>query len=200
MREMNLINALSTVFSKNDALLLAKLFQDNLEKDIIHYGEIDIEESQKDNLILLSFEERILIPLKSRSGPAWEDKLLDFENNGQYFIPPVVKAIVETMCETGKPSCDTAVKRTLLNQLGEDISGFIELLRKIMKHANNHIFETGLLEIFLKETAMNRDLHDVIDIFVICSIMSPCPQKSLMTGLSWYEINSTLYWDKAFLS
>ena len=197
---MNLIDALLNVFSKNDALLLAKILEDNLEKETIRYEEIDIEENQKENLILLAFEERILIPLKSRSGPAWEDKLLDFGKGGQYFIPPVVKAIIETMCETGEPSCDTAIRKTLLNVYEKDISGFIALLQKIMKHADNYIFETGLLEILLKETAMNRDLHDVIDISVICGIMSPCPQKSLMTGLSWYEINSTLYWDKAFLS
>jgi hypothetical protein len=64
----------------------------------------------------------------------------------------------------------------------------------------NIFFETGLLKIFFKGTAVDADLHDIIDIFVICGIMSPCPQKSLLTGLSWYEINPTLYWDKTFLS
>jgi len=78
--------------------------------------------------------------------------------------------------------------------------GFIQLLQKIVKHVHNYIFETGLLKIFFKETAVDGDLHDIIDIFVIFGIMSPCPRKSLMTGLSWYEINPTLYWDKTFLS
>ena len=81
-----------------------------------------------------------------------------------------------------------------------DIIHFIKLLQTVMKHANNYIFETGLLDIFFKKTAIEGDLHDVVDILVICGIMSPCPQKSLLTGLSWYEINPSLYWDKAFLS
>ena len=84
--------------------------------------------------------------------------------------------------------------------LQEDISGFINLLQPLMKHVDNYIFETGLLEIFFRETTMDCDLHDIVDVFVICGIISPCPQKSLMTGLSWYKINSTLYWDKTFLS
>jgi hypothetical protein len=104
------------------------------------------------------------------------------------------------MRETGEISCDTAVRKVLLNVIEKDISGFIELLQTIMKHANNYIFETGLLDIFFKEAAIDCDLHDVVDVFVICGIMSPCPQKSLMTGLSWYEINPTLYWDNTFLS
>lgn len=200
MRENNLLKALLTVFSESDAFLLAKLLHANLDRETIRYEEIDIGENQKKDLILLAFEERILIPVKSRSGPAWEDKLLDFEKEGRYFIPPVVKAIVDTMRETGEASCDTAVRKTLLNVAAKDISRLIKLLQAIMKHADNYIFETGLLEIFFRESGIDCDLHDVVDIFVICGIISPCPQKSLITGLAWYEINATLYWDKAFLS
>jgi hypothetical protein len=197
-RESNLLNALLNLFSKSDALLLAAFLNNNLNKETIRYKEIDIIESQKNDLILLAFEERILIPVKSRSGPAWEDKMLDFGNEGCFFIPPVVKAIVNTVYDTGRPSCDTAVRKILADVIQKDIGGFIKLLQTIMKHADNFFFETGLLEIFFKASAVDSDLHDIIDIFVICGIMSPCPQRSLLTGLSWYEINSTLYWDKAF--
>jgi hypothetical protein len=199
MKENNLFNALLNFFSKSDAFLLTELLKDNLCKETIRYQEIDIVESQKKDLILLAFEERILIPVKSRSGPAWEDKILDFRNEGPYFIPPVVKAIVNTIRDTGKPSCDTAVRKTLASVIQEDINGFIKLLQTIMKHADNYTFEAGLLEIFFREVAIDSDLHDILDIFVIFGILSPCPQRSLMTGLSWYEINSTLYWDKTFL-
>ena len=199
MREKNLFNSLLNFFSKSDAFLLAELLKGNLFKDTIRYDEINIKESQKKDLILLAFEERILIPIKSRSGPAWEDKILDFRNDGHYFIPPVVKAIINTICDTGKPCCDNALRKTLGGVIHEDVNDFIKLLQKIMRHADNYIFETGLLDIFFKELTVDSDLHDIIDIFVIYGIMSPCPQRSLMTGLSWYEINGTLYWDKAFL-
>jgi hypothetical protein len=199
MRKSNLLNALLNLFSKSDAFLLAEFLNNNLYKETIRYKDIDIVESQKNDLILLAFEERILIPIKSRSGPAWEDKMLDFRNEGHYFIPPVVKAIVNTICDTGEPSCDTAVRKILADVIQKDIDGIIKLLQTTMKHADNYSFETGLLEIFFKASAVDNDLHDIIDIFVIYGIMSPCPQKSLLTGLSWYEINSTLYWDEAFL-
>ncbi len=199
MRKNNLLNVLLSFFSKSDAFLLAELLNDNLYKETIRYQEIDIKESQKKDLMLLAFEERILIPVKSRSGPSWEDKILDFRDEGRYFIPPVVKSVVNTICDNGKPSCDTAVRKTLREVAQKDIDGSVKLLQTIMKHADNYVFETGLLEIFFKEAAIDGDLHDIIDIFVIFGIMSPCPHKSLMTGLSWYEINPTLYWDKTFL-
>jgi hypothetical protein len=199
MKKSNLFNALLNFFSESDAFLLEELLKDNLHKETIRYDEIDIKESQKKDVILLAFEERILIPVKSRSGPAWEDRILDFRNEGRYFIPPVVKEIVNTIRDTGRPSCDTAVRKTLATVIQEDIDGFINLLQITMKHAGNYTFEAGLLDIFFREVSLDSDLHDIIDIFAIYGIMSPCPQKSLMTGLSWYEINSTLYWDKSFL-
>ena len=199
MRKKNLFKALLDVYDQSDAFLLAELLEKNLHKETIRFDEIEIKESQKKDLVLLAFEERILIPVKSRSGPAWEDKILDFRNEGRYFIPPVVKAIVNTIRDTGRPSCDTAVRKILANVIQEDIDGLIKLLQTTMKHAGNYTFEAGLLDIFFREAALDSDLHDIIDIFVIYGIMSPCPQRSLMTGLSWYEINSTLYWDKTFL-
>jgi hypothetical protein len=199
MSKDSLLNTLLKFFPRSDAFLLAALLNNALDKDTIRYKEIDIMERQKKDLILLAFEERILIPVKSRSGPAWEDKILDFRDEGLYFIPPVVKAMVNTIYDSGKPACDTAVRKTLANVIREDSDDFIGLLQATMKHANNHFFEAGLLEIFFKASAMDSDLHDIIDMFVIFGMMSPCPRKSLMTGLSWYEINSTLYWDKEFL-
>ncbi|MGD9382861.1 MAG: hypothetical protein PVH55_02315 [Desulfobacterales bacterium] len=200
MRETNLFNSFLNFFPESDAFLLTELIEDNPCKETIRYEEIGIPESQKKDLILLAFEERILIPVTSRSGPAWEDRLLDFSKKSTYVIPPIVKAILDTMRKTGEPSCDTAVRKTLTRVVHEDISGFITILQTLMRHADNCVFETGLLEIFFKETNMDYDLHDIVDIFVICGIISPCPRKSLMTGLSWYEINPTLYWDKTFLS
>jgi hypothetical protein len=199
IRKKNLFKALLNFFSKSDAFLLAELLEKNLHKETIRFDEIRIKESQKKDLILLAFEERILIPVKSRSGPAWEDKLLDFRNDGHFFIPPVVKAMVNTIYDTGKPCCHDALRKTLGDVIHEDVGDLIKLLQTTMKHADNYMFETGLLDIFFKELTVDSDLHDVIDIFVIYGIISPCPQKSLMTGLSWYEINTTLYWDRPFL-
>lgn len=196
----NLFNAFVKNFSESDAALLAALLKDNLHKETIRYEEIHIDPGQKKDLMLLAFEERILIPVKSRSGPAWEDKILDFGKKGCFLIPPVVKAVLNTMAETGEPACDTAVRRTLADVIPEDMDGFIQVLQTIMKHADNYMFETGLLEIFFREVSMDCDLHDFIDVCVIFGIMSPCPRKSLITGLSWYEINPTLYWDETFLS
>ena len=199
MRKKNLFKALLDVYDQSDAFLLSEFLKENLHKETIRFDEIEIKESQKKDLVLLAFEERILIPVKSRSGPAWEDKLLDFRNDGHYFIPPVVKAIVNTIYNSGKPCCDDALRKTLGNVIPENVGGSIKLLQTIMKHADNYIFETGLLDIFFKASVVNSDLHGIIDIFVIYGIMSPCPQRSLITGLSWYEINSTLYWDKTFI-
>ena len=53
MKGKNLLNVLSTVFSKDDAFLLAELLKDNLDKETIRHDEIDIVENLKKDLMLL---------------------------------------------------------------------------------------------------------------------------------------------------
>jgi len=53
---------------------------------------------------------------------------------------------------------------------------------------------TGLLKFYHEKYDFGLDLHHTLDLFVIGSIMSPCPQKSFITGLSWYEISPALFW------
>ena len=193
-------NVLVKNFSESDAALLASILEENLHRETIRYQEISMDGRRKRDLMLLAFEERILIPVKSRSGPAWEDRILDFDKGARFFIPPVVKAVLGTISESGNPACEAAIRRMLAEGVPEDMDGLIQVLKAIMKHANNFTFETGLLEIFFRETDMGCDLHDLVDVCVIFGIMSPCPQRSLITGLSWYEINPTLYWDKTFIA
>jgi len=73
------------------------------------------------------------------------------------------------------------------------ISDIMLLLSDIMSNSKNFIFETGLLNLYYNRLEPAADLHDILDIFVINGFMSPCPSKSLVTGLAWYEINLVLY-------
>jgi hypothetical protein len=191
--------ALSQIFLKKDALLLARILDGNLNDDTIRIGANDIAQHDMKEMLLLAFDERILIPIDSRGGPAWEDKILEFNQDALFFMLPVVKAILHTIYESGQPYSEKAVSTAISETNSEDRDEFIRMLQIIMKHATDHQFEVGLLEILSKSISANLDLHDFLDLAVACGMMSPCPRKSLLTGLSWYEINPVLYWDKDFL-
>jgi len=195
-----LAKGLSRIYSERDALLLAHILDGHLDTEAIRISASDLEKHDMQELLLLAFDERILIPIDSRGGPAWEDKVTAFNQEVRCFIPPVVKAVLHTIFETGRPCGHKAVNAAIGETSNVDNVEFTRMLRTIMEHATDHQFEVGLLRILAKPISDNLDLHDFLDLSVACGMMSPCPQKSLLTGLSWYEINPVLYWDKAFFS
>jgi len=62
-------------------------------------------------------------------------------------------------------------------------------LSTIMANSRNRLFEAGLLDLYHQQINARVCLHDILDLFVISGVMSPCPARSLNTGLSWYEIS-----------
>ena len=66
------------------------------------------------------------------------------------------------------------------------------LLKTIMKNSSRGMFEAGLPRLYHKQIGIGTDLHDILDP-LIYGLMSPCPHKSIVTGLSWYEINPVLF-------
>ncbi|OGQ89912.1 MAG: hypothetical protein A2464_13640 [Deltaproteobacteria bacterium RIFOXYC2_FULL_48_10] len=55
-------------------------------------------------------------------------------------------------------------------------------------------FEAGLLNLYYERFRFDLDLHALLDFFVIGGMMSPCPHRSLRTGLSFYEVSPVLFW------
>jgi hypothetical protein len=39
------------------------------------------------------------------------------------------------------------------------------------------------------------DLHASMDLFVLAGMMSPCTGMSVPSGLAWFEINPSLFWE-----
>jgi len=100
-KDGKLAKALSLIFSERDAFLLAGVLNGNIDTNRLPISATDLARHDIKEILLLAFDERILIPIDPRSGPAWEDKILDFNHEGRFFIPPAVKAVLDTICVTG---------------------------------------------------------------------------------------------------
>ncbi len=181
-------------FSRHDARLLFNFFTTHAGREIIADKEIGFTGAEKREFLLTAYEERILVPLKSVKGPAWEDKLVDFSDGGIYFVPSVVWPVIEILNQENRICINRIIKKTIPELSIEDITSVSQLLDTIIIHSPHFIFEVGLLKLFYDQIGFIQGLHDIIDLFVIRGMMSPCPRKSLITGLSWYEIHPVLFW------
>ncbi len=182
-------------FSETDARLLDYFFSHHASADTtLLYQEIDLSRTEKNELLLLGYQERVLIPVKTTTSPAWEDRVINFDAGGTYIISPVARQIPVVFSEKGYFCLETLLKKIVPDLVTEEAKKLYHLLNTIMTHSTGFKFETGLLKLFYDKLTLQLDLHDTIDLFVINGIMSPCPQKSLITGLSWYEISPAMFW------
>ena len=192
--------ALQAQFPEQEAGRLARLFDAGLSAETIAYEQIDLPRDQRDDTLLTAFEERAMVPIKSSSSAAWEDRLLSLAPGERYFMPGVVRILLAAARDSARLDPREAVKRVLSQQTAtlpqaagqcDRLAAFVAGLRK---HAAAYRIEVGLMKAIARECRLSLDLHDVIDILVICGILSPCTHGPVIAGLSWYEINACLYW------
>ncbi len=194
-----LYRALSGKFPDNEAKSLAVLMESALKMpETIYYQEIPIEDPLKNDTLLLAFEERILIPVRSRQSPAWDDRVHGFIEGEMFFMPRFVRALFEDARQSGVFNSETAVRRVLAHQSGEHVDDVIRFLKEMKPHVNACMAEGGLMAAVARGAGLGVAVNDIVDACVIVGIMSPCTRGSSVQGLIWYEINPCLYWDERF--
>lgn len=186
-------NALLPRFAPAEATGLAKLLMAALSANTLSYEQVDLPPAQKNDCILAAFEERMLLPLKCGRSSAWEDRILALCVGEKYFLPPVVRRLVKNAQQTAKLEPVRAVRQCLAPKAGEHAAGLVRFFQTIRYHAPACRIEVGLMSAIGRQLAIVPDLHDVIDLFVVGGIISPCIRGPMSSGLVWYEINPCLY-------
>ncbi len=195
--------ALQAYFADREAGLMARLLDAALSVDTIAYEKLDLPLENRDDTLLAAFEERALIPVRSSRSAAWEDRVLSLAPGERYFMPGVVRSLLMSARETGRLDSEGAVRRVIAQETAtlpaaaEQAEPLAALVAGLRKHAGAYRVETGLIKAVARHCGLTLDLHDVIDILVICGILSPCTHGPAIAGLSWYEINACLYWGRA---
>ncbi len=191
-RIARLNKAMSPQFPQEECQHLAKALSLACETESITYDEIDVPEGWKDDILLVAYEERLLLPMKSRRGSAWEDRVQIFSDGEVYNVPRVVRGIVSRAEATASWDTEYAVAQAL-QEAGEDrTEEIVHLLNTLMETASDCRIDVERMQ--TAALGLDIDMHDTLDRFVRCGIMSACTQGSLRTGLPEYEINRCLYW------
>jgi hypothetical protein len=180
---------LTNHFPEEDARLLVYFFQNQAEAECFSYNDLQLPQEDAQDLLMIGFDQRMILPEKTRKGPAWEDRILTFDDTAVFQIPLVVRQI--TRVAGSRESLQTNfLLASIFEELpSSDIKDMAQLLTTIMANSSNRMFEAGLLDLYHQQIDARVCLHDMLDLFVISGVMSPCPARSLNTSLSWYEIS-----------
>ena len=191
----NLETALQVVFPEEDAGCLARLLDSFKPHDTIYYESIDLPEEQKEEYILMAFEERLLMPNTSGPGGSWQDRMLAVTPGALYIMPRVIKCLVDGAAKTGRFDPAAAIRDVLAEKEDKaEVKQLIDFFFRLMPHAASHKIEAGLLGALNRGPDALPDLHNTVDLFVLVGIMSPCTRGPVNSGLAWFELNPALFW------
>ncbi|MFP4573053.1 MAG: hypothetical protein ACLFNW_08795, partial [Desulfobacterales bacterium] len=193
-----LAGALSVQLSTEDAQKMAGLINAALQSENVYTEQIPLSDEDKHDFLLMAFEERILIPVRSRQSGAWEDRVLRFAPEEMFFMPHVARLLFENASKFGYLDAETAVRQALSHQPGHHIEASVKFLKEMRPHTKSCMAEGGLMTAVAKGAKISEDVHDIVDTCVVAGIMNPCTRGSSMQGLAWYEFHPCLYWDQKF--
>ncbi len=184
---------LSRCFSEEDARLLIYFFQHHADAECFSYEDLRLPENESHDLLMLGFDQRLFLPEKTRMGPAWEDRILTFDTEAVFQVPLIVRQIARVGGSRTILQINSLLASIFKELPVSDINDITRLLTTIMANCRNRMFKAGLLDLYHQQINAWISLHDILDLFVISGVMSPCPARSLDTGLSWYEINPVCF-------
>ena len=168
---------------------MARVLAEASRRGWIAYGEIDVEEPERLDLMLLLIEERLLIPKASAKSMAWEDRLARFTPDEVYEMPHAVRSLIQIALERGVWNPREAVKR-YLNEIGESkMEAILDLLDRLMKISVDHRVDAEKLRGLAKELSLGREINRIIAELKGGGVLSPTLRDPRRLR---YELNPAL--------
>ena len=198
MEKLNLLRGvLKRRFPKEKVNALAVMLSLASEKGIISYEEVECDEETKQNLLLLAYKERLLMPVSASKMPlslAWEGRTFTAKRGEKYEMPNVIRHLISYAMETGEWNPEVAVRKYLKEISEVEMEEMVKVFKEIREEAK----ESGMMKVtpsFIKQICernkLKIDLNKLIVEFKGGGIISPCPLKFSKNEVI-YEVNPSL--------
>ena len=160
MEQLNrLREVLKRRYPGEQASILAEVLALAAEKGKISYEEIKCDEKTKRNLPLLTYKERLLLPIaraietsSASISLAWEDRTPKAEPGETYEMPNIIQHLILHAKETGEWSPETAVKN-YLKEIGEpEADKMLNIFKGIIEEVNNPTSQGTMVKIYQKQS------------------------------------------------
>ncbi len=195
-REKNLYTAISVRFRPDDAKNLASVFGYMLGHETVSYEEIPLPEEAKQETLLICYDERALLPCNIGRGAGWQARPIACAPGETYFMPRIARRLLSDAAETSRLDSLGSLNRLWKDCFPGEEESATMLFSALIGHAKQTLVEAGLIAAVARSIPFPVHLHDLIDNAGILGVISPHPRGSTITGLSWYQINPVLFWER----
>ena len=179
-------------YPEEETHYLAKLLLEVSERGRISYKEIDIPKEIKEELLLFTYIERLIVPVRTSMSSQWKDRLLTFEDEALFDMPNVIRYLIKEANEHGRWNTVYAIQE-YLKEIGEArVEDTIRLVEKLKKMAEDKKITSETINNACSELNIEFNLNKVIAELKGGGIVSPTLPEVFGTFPS-YEINCALY-------
>jgi len=128
--------ALRKRYPEEETHYLARLLLEVSERGRISYKEINMLKEIKEELLVFTYMERLIIPVKTSRSSQWKDRLLTFEDDALFEMPNVIRYLIQEANKQGRWDTTYAIQE-YLKEIGEarveDITKLVGRLKKMVK-------------------------------------------------------------------
>lgn len=188
--------ALNVFLKDNDASSLAIILHKAEKNGVILYEDIEkLIQDDVNDLLLLAFQWRLLLPVRAAKAGDWEDRMMVPGVGEQYRMPNVVQCLVKNALASGEWDPEKAIV-DVFNNIGEpDIYKMPVLFERMASEIKGHRISGNRIKSICKELGLEARVDPLVSEFKACGIISH--KLSSLTevsraGTPLYEVNPAL--------
>jgi hypothetical protein len=171
----------------------ALIINNACEKGRISFAKVEeISEGKAEEVLLLCWEWRLLVPVRSSKCGEWDDRLLMLDPGEIYELPNVVKHLVTSARRTGQWNPDLALTE-LFSDIDETLRSRIpDLLMKMNALAHFNIINAFQIRQACVKANLNQSVDTLIALLKSGGVISPklrALSDIAKAGSPVYEIN-----------
>ncbi len=179
-------------YPEEETHYLARLLLEFSERGRIYYKEINMPQEIKEELLIFTYMERLIIPVRTSMSSQWNDRLLTFEDEALFEMPNVIQYLIQEANKQGRWNTTYAIQE-YLKEIGEarteDIARLVEKLKKMAEYKK---ITSETIKNACSDLNIEFDLNKIIAELKGGGIISPT-LPGFSKRFPSYEINSALY-------
>jgi hypothetical protein len=174
----------------------AVIIKNACDKGRICFSEVEeICHGNAEEAVLLCWEWRLLVPVRSSRCGEWDDRLLMLDPGEIYELPNVVKNLVKSACRKGQWNPDAALTE-LFSDINETLRGQLpDLLKKMKGLSHFNIITAFQIRQACAKAKVNQSVDILIALLKAGGVISPklrALSDVAKAGSPVYEMNPCL--------
>jgi hypothetical protein len=192
------LRAALSSFLRSDEMIAetAVIIKNACDKGRIFFSEVEeICPGNAEDVVLLCWEWRLLVPVRSSKCGEWDDRLLLLDADEIYELPNVVKHLVKSACRTSQWDSDAALIE-LFSDIDETLRRQLpDLLKKMKGLSHFNIINAFQIRQVCVKVKVNQSVDTLIALLKAGGVISPklrALSDVTKAGSPVYEINPCL--------